>query len=154
MYYLELTATISTVDMDPPFVKTQQIQLIVENGCLNDEITNSGYYNGGDYDGDGVSISAGRFIPDHATATETKEYVYYINEDTEEPGFSYDRTGTGAGYIRKWRTSWAQTVHGCPVEYKMFRTIDNGDGTFTDIDISTAIYGSNYYDQMIYYTDT
>ena len=46
IYYLELTATISTADMDPPYAKTQQIQLIVQNGCLLDQITNSGDYDG------------------------------------------------------------------------------------------------------------
>jgi len=118
VYYLELSATISTADMDPPFAKTQQIQLIVENGCLNDQITNSGDY-------DGVYTVANGSIPDNVAT----EYVYYINEDTEAPSFTQDATGTGPGWIRQWKTSWSQTVHGCPVQYKIFITRDLSDST-------------------------
>ena len=50
--------------MDPIYQEVHQIQLIVENGCANDEITNIG---------DPVD---GSFIPTN--------YIYYINEETEQ----------------------------------------------------------------------
>lgn len=45
-------------------------------------------------------------------------------------------------------------MHGCPVEYKILITRDDGSGTMVDYDTSTAIHGTNYYEQVIYYTDT
>ena len=42
LYKLELTATISTTDMDPPFTATQVIDLEINNGCLADVMTNTG----------------------------------------------------------------------------------------------------------------
>ena len=110
---------------------------------MNDQITNSGDY-------DGIYTVVGGSIPDNVAA----EYVYYINEDTEAPAFTQDATSTGSGWIRKWKTSWSQSVHGCPVKYKILITRDDGSGTMVDYDTSTAIHGTNYYEQVIYYTDT
>jgi hypothetical protein len=76
LYYLELTATISTSDMDPPYSETQTVQLKVVNGCLIDQITNSG-----DYDGTYTFGNAGTTIPTNTH----KIYNYYINERTQAP---------------------------------------------------------------------
>jgi len=36
LYKLELTGSISTTDMNPPLIKTQTVNLFVQNGCLDD----------------------------------------------------------------------------------------------------------------------
>ena len=83
LYYLELTATISTSDMNPAFSKTQQIQVQIENGCLLDEITNNGNYD-----------DSGNTIMDYNTDTSASTYVYYIDEATEADTFTQDEFGT------------------------------------------------------------
>ena len=72
LYYLELTASISIDDMNPVYSDTQTITLIVQNGCLNDYITNTGDY-------DGVYTTSNGKIPDNSA----NEYIYYINEATQ-----------------------------------------------------------------------
>ena len=57
IYKLELTASISSADMNPILQKTQVVELIVENGCLNDQMT---------------------------VVTSISDYTYYINENTEK----------------------------------------------------------------------
>lgn len=57
IYKLELTSSISNSDMNPIFQKTQVVNLIVENGCLLDQMT---------------------------VVTSITDYTYYINENTEK----------------------------------------------------------------------
>ena len=85
--------------MSPPFTKTHQITLVVNHGCANDVITNSGDPNNG-----------AAIIPD---------YIYYINEQTEHPGYSQ---GSAIPWAKQWTTSWTQTVPGCPLDYVVYRT--------------------------------
>ena len=114
LYYLELTATIDTADMNPAFTKTQQIQIEINNGCLLDEITNNGNFD-----------DSNNQIMDYNTDTAASTYVYYINEATEADTWVKDELGS-VPYIRQWLTSWSQTVQGCPVEYKIYITLDDG----------------------------
>ena len=57
IYKLELTASVSSLDMNPPFTKTQPVNLIVDNGCALDSMT---------------------------IVTGITDYTYYINENTEK----------------------------------------------------------------------
>jgi hypothetical protein len=56
VYKLELTGSISTTDMNPPLIKTNVVELLVRNGCLDDQMT---------------------------IVTSIEDYTYYINENTE-----------------------------------------------------------------------
>ena len=75
-------------------------------------------------------------IPDNTAS----EYVYYVNEATQQPNQSTEKNlvnvldGNGlvaatAPWTRKWRTSWSQSVAGCPVTYKIFVTRWMSDST-------------------------
>jgi len=56
-YRLELSASVSLLDMNPTFSKTQTVTLVVNNGCALDEMT---------------------------IVTGITDYTYYINENTEK----------------------------------------------------------------------
>ena len=139
IYLMELTATISTSDMNPPYSETQQIRVEINNGCLLDEITNNGNFD-----------DSNKQIMDYNYDPTASKYVYYINEATEENTWVQDGLGT-APWTRQWLTSWSQTVHGCPVEYKIYITKDDGNGNLVDEDISAAVQGSSFYDSVIFY---
>ena len=87
----------------------------------------------------------------HTTAT---SYVYYINEATEADAWVQDQFGASRPWIRQWQTAWSQTVLGCPVEYKIMITLPDSDGALQDVDTAQAVYGSDYYSQVIYYSNT
>ena len=65
--------------------------MIVENGCLLDEITNNG-----DFDDSGNTVIDKN---PHVTAT---SYVYYINEATEADAWTQDQFGASRPWIRQW----------------------------------------------------
>ena len=55
--------------MNPPFSKTQQITVEFVNGCLQDEIVNTGNFNDGN-----------KRIMDYTVDPAATSLVYYINE--------------------------------------------------------------------------
>jgi hypothetical protein len=81
---------------------------------LLDEITNNGNFD-----------DSNNQIMDYNIDTDATTYVYYINEATEADTWVKDDLGS-VPYIRQWLTSWSQTVQGCPVEYKIYITLDDG----------------------------
>ena len=84
IYKLQLIGSVSLTDMNPIFSKTHEITLTVNNGCEGDEITNIG------------EPGTGNVIPD---------YIYYINEATEQPLLVQDSEGS-IPFTKTWTTSW------------------------------------------------
>ena len=83
LYILELTATISTTDMNPAFSWTKVIDVEIDNGCLADQMTNTGdWVDGSAGVSDGVtSGTAGTQIMGFSADTrDSNVWVYYINE--------------------------------------------------------------------------
>ena len=90
-------------------------------------------------------------------------WVYYINEMTQAPTYVQDdaslpdQVGT-MPWIRKWRTSWTQTVAGCPVEYKIYMETTDADGNTVDVEIEPTLshptYGAGFYSDVIEYDVT
>jgi len=103
----------------------------------------------GDYDAKYSWGTAAQPIPNNNIADSlATEYIYYINEATQVPGYGtsalgYDQDkhdmGDGLGLVsatagvngwtRKWDTSFTQSVQGCPVAYKIFVTRWLSDST-------------------------
>ena len=76
-YKLELTGSISTTDMNPPFSKTSTVNLVVENGCLLDTMT---------------------------IVTPITDYTYYINENTELNAWAFGTVPKPKDM--KWYPQW------------------------------------------------
>ena len=91
-YVIQLTASVSISDMNPIFEDTLQFNLILQNGCLDDEIT---------------------------ITTDIDDYIYYIAEDTYEPDFIQ---GSDKPQDKQWNPTWVQSVEGCPVDYTIHTT--------------------------------
>jgi hypothetical protein len=114
-YVLQLTASVSSDDMDPPFRKTSEIWLDVNNYCLQDVVT---------------------------PVNSIDDYVYYINENTEINVWN-DHTLGGSPLPRpkvvNWYPRWTQSVSGCPLEQHLYRVYS--DGTEQEIIAGTGFEG-------------
>ena len=92
-----MTVAVSSSDMNPTFEKTMEFELVVENGCLQDQIT---------------------------VTTGIDDYIYYIDETTSSPTFP---NKAGGAENKLWQPQWEQTVEGCPVDYYRYRTLNKGE---------------------------
>jgi len=97
--------------MNPILQKTQVVNLIVENNCLNDAMT---------------------------VVTSISDYTYYINENTEKG--SWLTGGTPKPKVMTWAPQWSQSVQGCPVVQKLYRTPVGGTRTITGAFERTPIF--------------
>jgi hypothetical protein len=95
-YTLQLTASISSSDMNPPFSKTQTFNLTADSACLGDQVT---------------------------VLTGIADYTYYINENTEKGTWVYGLTPKPKLVV--WQPTWSQSVGGCPVDAKLYRVIND-----------------------------
>jgi len=96
-YVLQLTASVSSDDMDPPFRKTSEIWLDVNNYCLQDVVT---------------------------PVNSIDDYVYYINENTEINVWNDHTLGVSPlprPKVVNWYPRWTQSVSGCPLEQHLYR---------------------------------
>jgi hypothetical protein len=79
--------------MNPPLIKTNVVDLNVRNGCLDDQMT---------------------------IVTSITDYTYYINENSEINVWNYGTTPKPKDM--KWFPQWTQSVPGCPLVQKLYRT--------------------------------
>lgn len=93
-YEIHLTASVPSTDMSPPFSKTQVVKLNAKNDCLADEMT----------------VLSG-----------ITDYTYYINENTEKDVWTFGTTPKPK--VMTWNPTWSQSVAGCPIEAKLYRTV-------------------------------
>ena len=133
--------------MNPAFSWTKTIDVEIDNGCLADQMTNTGdWVDGSAGVSDGVtSGTAGTQIMGFSADTrDSNVWVYYINEQSEYVSANpipliKDDTNLNGGvvanpYVREWPTSWTQTVEGCPVEYIIYVEQTDSDGIVTNVD--------------------
>ena len=98
---IELTGEILLTDMNPTYSETQKIELVVTNDCLTDTIT----------------------LQD-STFT---DYIYYINENTDEPAFSYGPIKPKVHTL--FNANWFTSVPYCPIDFEILRDF-NEDGNY------------------------
>jgi hypothetical protein len=110
-YKLELTGTISKLDMNPQLIRTHVVNLVVENNCLHDEIT---------------------------IVTSIDDYTYYIGENTERDVWNYGTLPKPKNM--QWWPQWVQSVEGCPVIPVLYRVPTVGSRFVTGSFERTPIY--------------
>lgn len=108
-YEIELTASTSTLDQNPPATHTQTFTINVENRCLLDEVS--------------VMSTPWDSI-----------YTYYLGGETEAP--SLLELG-GAASLISIDASWANTVADCPWELKM-EIYDSDSSDWRDLTVSES----------------
>ena len=154
--------------MNPAFSWTKVIDVEIDNGCLADQMTNTGdWVDGSAGVSDGVtSGTAGTQIMGFSADTrDSNVWVYYINEQSEYvsanpiPLIKDDTSLLTSGlretpYVREWPTSWTQTVEGCPVEYIIYVEQTDVDGIASYVDTNGLaipdVTGINYSDVINY----
>jgi hypothetical protein len=97
--------------MNPPLIKTQVVNLIVKNNCVNDTIT---------------------------IVNPISDYTYYINENSERNVWNYGTTPKPKNM--QWWPKWTQSVEGCPVRPVLYRIPTGGARFVTGVYERTPIH--------------
>ena len=104
-YSIEMTGTTQIADTNPVITGTVSVELIVENGCDLDVLSQVGSLD--------------------------DSYVYYIGIQTDN---SYTFPPINSPESKTWTAEWSNSVPGCPIDFKV-QILDSATGNYRDLNV-------------------
>ena len=104
-FIIELTGCTDITDMDPIFCEVWTLTITVENTCPTDVLSL-----------DATPAYAHTFV----------DYTYYIDENTDAPGMTYN---SGKLDHQRFHANWLTSIPYCPLDFEILRDYtDNASG--------------------------